>query len=101
MTALTLLIIIKIFITVFAVAIPFLFIPHHKLEKLTGFQTSNPLIFRLYGIAITALLFGYGAGIVSAEQGIFPTGIVVMGILSNFGAAFFISSTRPPDLTVF
>ncbi|MFD2167884.1 hypothetical protein ACFSJY_16645 [Thalassotalea euphylliae] len=90
MTALTLLIIIKIVVTIIAVSIPFLFVPHHKLEKLSGFETNNPLIFRLYGIAITSLLLGYGSGIISAEQGIFPTGIVVMGILSNCGAAFVI-----------
>lgn len=87
MTWLSLLLIIKIFATTILVAVPFLFFPKSSLEKLTGMAGSNPVFFRMYGVAIVALLVGYSFGIPSAESGIFPWGVTAMGTVSNSGAA--------------
>jgi hypothetical protein len=44
-----------------------------------------PLV-RLYGVSVSALLVGYAGGIAPAEAGVFPWGVVLMGIVSNVGA---------------
>jgi len=87
MTWLSLLLIIKIVVTTILVAVPFLFLPKSALEKLTGMSGNKPVFFRLYGVAIVALLVGYCFGIPSAENGIFPWGVIAMGTASNSGAA--------------
>ena len=88
MTWLTLLLILKIIVTLIFVAIPLLFLKKHKLEKLTGISATTSQFFRLYGVAIMALLIGYSFGIVSAQNYQFPWGVVIMGLFSNTGAAF-------------
>ena len=88
MTWLSLLLIAKIGITGVLVAAPFLLLPKSKLEKSTSINTPTPTFFRLYGIAITALLVGYAFGIPTAEAGHFPWGVTWMGTVSNAGAAF-------------
>ncbi|MCJ9430479.1 hypothetical protein [Kordiimonas marina] len=87
MTFLTLLLSIKITVTALMVAVPFLFLPAEKLAATMGISGQVTAIFRLYGIAITALLVGYGAGIPVAESGVFPWGVALMGLVSNAGAA--------------
>lgn len=88
MTSLSLLLIIKIGVTGLLVAAPFLILPKPKLEKALDLTAPTPVLFRLYGIAITALLVGYAFGIPAAEAGQFPWGVTCMGIVSNGGAAF-------------
>jgi hypothetical protein len=88
MSAMTLLILIKIGATIILVAGPFLLLPRPKLEAMTGSTVTSDALFRLYGIAMTALLIGYGSGLWQIQQGIFPWGIVLMGLVSNGGAAF-------------
>jgi hypothetical protein len=85
---LALLLIIKISVTALLVALPFLFAPLVRLEATTRVSTKNTLLFRLYGVAIAALLVGYGLGIPAAESGQFPWGVVFMGLVSNAGASF-------------
>ncbi len=87
MTWLSLLLIVKITVTLFTVAIPFLFFPKTMLEGITNIQAKSVAFFRLYGVAIAALLVGYTFGIDSAESGIFPWGVIWMGTISNGGAA--------------
>lgn len=87
MSCLAILLIVKIVVTALLVAAPFLFAPLTKLEAVTGSSAKSPLFFRLYGVAITALLVGYAFGIPIAERGEFPCGAVVMGLVSNAGAA--------------
>ncbi|MEM1378361.1 MAG: hypothetical protein AAGG69_13330 [Pseudomonadota bacterium] len=53
---------------------------------LTGINAETSYLFRLYGVAILSLLVGYAGGIWQASQGVFPTGIIIMGIVSNGGA---------------
>jgi hypothetical protein len=83
-----LLIIVKITVTAFFVALPFLFAPSARLEATSGVSVKSPLFFRLYGVAIVALLVGYSFGIPAAESGQFPWGVTCMGIVSNAGGAF-------------
>ena len=87
MSWLSLLLITKIGVTGLLVAAPFLFLPRSKLEKLTNITAPTSVFFRLYGVAITALLVGYAFGIPTAEDGRFPWGVVSMGTVSNGGAA--------------
>ncbi|MDB6061751.1 MAG: hypothetical protein JWM78_1854 [Verrucomicrobiaceae bacterium] len=87
MSWLSLLLIIKIGVTILFVAAPFLLLPKQKLEALTKITAPNSVFFRLYGVAVTALVVGYAFGIPSAEAGVFPHGVVWMGIVSNSGAS--------------
>jgi len=87
MTYFTLLLLVKIVVTLLLVAVPFLLLPKHLLEKSTGSQHDNVLFFRLYGVAIVALLVGYASAIPSAQSGVFSWGIALMGLVSNTGAA--------------
>lgn len=87
MTWLSIVLVVKIAVTGLLVAAPFMFSPKYKLEKLLGIAAPTPALFRLYGVAIAALLVGYGFGVAAAEAGRFPWGVVCMGIVSNGGAA--------------
>ncbi len=87
MTWLSLLLIIKIGVTGLLVAAPFLLLPKPKLERALKLTAPTPALFRLYGVAITALLVGYAFGIPAAEAGQFPWGVTCMGAVSNGGAA--------------
>jgi hypothetical protein len=97
MSWLTLLLVTKISVTAL-VALPLLFGPSAMLEATTGVSTQSPVFFRLYGVAITALLVGYGFGIPAAEHRQFPWGVVSMGLVSNAGAAYLLlrSATSRP-----
>lgn len=97
MTYFTLLLLVKIAVTLLLVAVPFLLLPKHLLEKSTSSQHDNALFFRLYGVAIVALLVGYASAIPFAQSGIFLWGIALMGLVSNTGAAallFFLGKNK-------
>ena len=49
-------------------------------------EAKNSTLFRLYGVAILALLVGYGFGVVQTLNGEFPWLAVSVGIVSNAGA---------------
>ena len=87
MSWLSLLLLTKIAVTGLLVAAPFLFLPKAMLEKVTNTTAQTSALYRLYGVAIVALLVGYAFGIPSAEVGQFPWGVVTMGTVSNGGAA--------------
>ena len=92
MSWLSLLLTVKILVTLVIVALPFLLLPRQKLEAITRMTVTTPLFFRLYGVAIFALLVGYSFGIPMAEAGNLPWGVVCMGVVSNGGAATFMIS---------
>jgi hypothetical protein len=98
MSWLSLLLVFKIVMTGLLVSVPFLLLPQPKLQEATRVMAPSPLFFRLYAIAITALLVGYGSGIPMAESGHFPWGIVFMGIVSNAGAAILLLSYSRENL---
>jgi hypothetical protein len=56
-------------------------------------------LIRLYGVAITALLVGYGFGIPTANSGQFPRGVVYMGLVSNVGAALLLLQSSKTRIT--
>lgn len=86
MTFFTLLIVIKITITLLLIAIPFLFLPLSRLTEITSCEIKEPLYFRLYGVAILSLLVGYASSISDSQNGVFPWAIAMMGLVSNGGA---------------
>ena len=87
MSPLALLLITKIVVTGILIGLPFLFLPRGLVIRLSGFEASPPALYRLYGLAIIALLVGYGGGLVETLSGSFPRGVAAMGIVSNGGAA--------------
>ena len=105
MSPLVVLLGIKIAVTFVLVGAPFLFLPADRVEKLSGFSSVSPALFRLYGVAICALLVGYAGGLVMALSGAFPWGVAAMGIVSNGGAAAVLGvnegAKRRPMLTLF
>ena len=90
MIFLSILLITKIVGTIAIASIPFLFYPQQKLEGMTQVSAANPGLFRLYGVAITALLIGYSFGLYDTLNGVFPYYAVVTGVFSNGGAALFL-----------
>lgn len=86
MTYLSLLLIIKIAVTFLIVALPFFIFSKEKIDKIFGVKDGSLAVYRLYGVAVLALLFGYGGGLWQISQGAFPTGVIIMGIVSNGGA---------------
>lgn len=81
----------KIAVTLFLLA-PLMLGPARRLGPAFSLEAAHPLIFRLYGMAIAALLVGYGFGFAAAQNGAFPWGPVVMGIVSNGGAALILAA---------
>ena len=86
MTPLSLLLVIKIVGTFFPVAAPLLILPKARIDQLSGFSPSDVSLYRLYGMAVLALLVGYLGGYFQIEAGVFPIGVLAMGFVSNAGA---------------
>jgi hypothetical protein len=60
-----------------------------RLAGTTEVAESSIRVYRLYGIAISALLVGYASGFWLLSVGQFPWGVVAMGLFSNgVGAAY-------------
>ncbi len=88
MTIIGLILGVKIAVTALLTAAPFLLLPEQRLAAM--FRVSGDgagTIFRLYGVAILALLVGYASGFWTIAEGRFPWGVVAMGLVSNTGAA--------------
>lgn len=88
MTLLLGVILFKIAVTFVFVALPFMFFPAERLNKLTGIPAKRATFYRLYGVAMLALLTGYAGGLPLLWQGIFPWAVVIMGIVSNTGVTY-------------
>lgn len=104
MTRLEVLLCVKIGFTVLTCLIPMLALRPARVAGLFGVEIGAVGLIRLYGIALAALLVGYGSGLVAAGRGEFPQGIVLMGILSNLGASGYLFATgewrRMPPLPI-
>jgi hypothetical protein len=83
MLALSVLLWIKIIVTLIWVAAPLLLLPKKTIDRLSGFEPSDPSLYRLYAVAILALLVGYFGGYRELADGGYPYGV---GIFSNAGA---------------
>ena len=73
MTPLAIVLIAKISISFLVLVIPFLLFPASKLDQLSNFNGA-PVFYRLYGMAILALLVGYSGGLYQVMNGDFPEG---------------------------
>mgnify|MGYP005826110527 CR=1 FL=1 len=87
MTRLTLLLLLKIGFTAITVVAPFLLLPADRVAEMIGALEPAPSLYRLYGVAILALLVGYSSAVPTAQRGELPRGIISMGLVSNGGAA--------------
>jgi hypothetical protein len=83
----------KIVLTGLLTAVPFLFLPASRLATTTGVAGGGETLFRLYGVAIVALLVGYASGFWILASGQFPWGVVIMGLVSNAGGAALLIGT--------
>jgi hypothetical protein len=103
MSYLGLLLVFKIGVTFLFVSAPLLLGPNELLVRRTNTTVEAVPWLRLYGVAVTALLAGYGSGFWTLAEGRFPWGIVVMGAVSNTGASAVLIATglarRTPFLT--
>jgi len=97
MTVLTALLIVKIVFTLLVISVPFLFFPVKRLNRLMQIQADSTSLYRLYGVAVTALLMAYAGGIYQVTEGVFPTAVIAMGIFSNGAATLVLGLTRVPN----
>ena len=86
MTIMTALLSAKILLTLATVALPFLVFPVARIDAEMQVEARSQALYRLYGVAILALLVGYAGGIWQVSNGVFPWGVAIMGIASNGGA---------------
>ncbi|MEO1241332.1 MAG: hypothetical protein AAFX54_05440 [Pseudomonadota bacterium] len=93
MTWLSILLVVKIAVTAALIAAPFLLAPRPVLAKRMAIETSTSAMFRLYGVAMAALLVGYGFGVAAAQAGVFPWGVAAVGVVSNGGASIALLAT--------
>lgn len=106
MSALELLLYTKILITLFTCVVPMLMLPARRVMALYHIGADAVPLVRLYGVALLALLVGYGSGVVSLWSGAIPWGILWMGIVSNLGATVTMGLTgawrkAPPLAAIF
>jgi len=81
---------VKIALTVLFWCGPMLLFPRLTMSKM-GFSDMEPIIYiRLLGVAYLALVVGYCFGLKDALYGVYPKVIVLVGIVSNGGAAMII-----------
>ncbi len=93
MTYLSLLLIAKVVVTIAVVCIPFFFFKKETLDRMSGFGSPNIAMYRLYGMAITALVVAYSGGFLQTLAGEYPAQIVAMGLASNVGASVLMVTT--------
>lgn len=93
MTWLGVLLLFKITSTALGVVGPLLLSPRARLAARLSIPAEASGLARLYGVALLALLVGYGSGLVDAWRGVFPAGVVWMGLVSNAGATVALLAT--------
>ncbi|MEM8578846.1 MAG: hypothetical protein AAGF60_13420, partial [Pseudomonadota bacterium] len=87
MTGLAALLIVKIGVTAVTIVLPLLIRPADELHETFDFGAPDLMLYRLYGVALAALLVAYGAGLAAVLAGTVPWGTLWMGLVSNGGAA--------------
>ncbi|WP_109355486.1 hypothetical protein [Sphingorhabdus sp. EL138] len=86
MSRLTLLLVFKIIFSLGTLVLPFLILPADRVADMLGTEPM-PLLYKLYGVGISAILVGYASAIPAAQRGELPSGILLMGLVSNAGGA--------------
>ena len=77
----------KILVTLVFLVGPFMFLRAEALDDLSGFGHPIPAFYRLYAMALLALVVAYTGGLLQAFEGTYPAIVVAMGLTSNIGAA--------------
>lgn len=93
MTYLALVLVFKMAITALTVSAPLLLLTGDRVRARFGIGEDALPLARLYGVSVTALLVGYAGGFAPAQSGVFPWGVVLMGIVSNLGATVCLVAT--------
>lgn len=93
MTWLSLLLVFKIVVTLFSSVLPLLLLSRPAVARQLEIDVAAVPYLRLYAVALLALLVGYASGLQTAETGVFPDGVVRMGIVSNVGATLGLLTT--------
>lgn len=86
MNSLEIVFIIKIGFTLVLWCLPLLMLPENLLIQLGLPKPSTILFLRLLGMAYFALVVGYCFGLMETLNGVHPTNVVWVGIVSNGGA---------------
>ncbi|MBO9464297.1 hypothetical protein J7443_03570 [Tropicibacter sp. R15_0] len=89
MSPLALLLTVKILLTLPLIGL-FGFATNARLNNLTGQWGQDPLIYRLYAVALSALLVGYLGALFAVLDLQVPWGMLWVGLVSNAGAALMI-----------
>lgn len=93
MTWLSLLLVFKIVVTLLSSVLPLLLLSAPSVARRLEIEVAAVPYLRLYAVALLALLVGYAGGLQTAESGLFPDGVVRMGIVSNVGATLMLLHT--------
>lgn len=83
MTLLDIVLAVKILGTGLLAGLPLTLLPAARLSSNLNVDSNAVPYLRLYGVAIIALLVGYSSGFSTFNNGVFPLGVVLMGIVSN------------------
>lgn len=92
MSFLALLLIVKIAVTLVLVVVPLILAAPDWITRFSGLKGDTAL-FRLYGMALLALLVGYAMALWGHWQGDDVVWVVPMGMVSNGGAALILLTT--------
>lgn len=87
MTPLIIVLSTKIIVSLILVVLPFLLMPKEQLNRLTDIEAKDDTLYRLYALAILALLVGYTGAFIQAWHAVYPLTILIMGLVSNGSAA--------------
>ncbi|MEO1335159.1 MAG: hypothetical protein AAFV29_05930 [Myxococcota bacterium] len=93
MTLLSVLLTIKVLVTLVTIALPFIVLPKSTLDRIAGFGQPDTAFYRLYGTAVLALIVAYSGGIYQISMGIYPGAVIAMGLVSNAGATIILIAT--------
>lgn len=86
MQLLDILLLVKIAVTMVFVALPYLCLTDRQIAHVLGEPPKDRPLQRLYATALLALCVAYASGLSWWRADDFPTGIVLMGLVSNGGA---------------
>ncbi len=101
MTYLSVVLLFKITITLATIVLPFMVFPKEKLNKLTQVQAASVTLFRLYGVAVLAILVAYAGGIYQLSLGELPITVLLMGLVSNAGAVLVLIISKAVERSLF
>ena len=94
MSVLSVVLIVKIAVTLIFVILPFLTQPLSVNADRYGVTAKSALIFELYCAALIALLVNYSFGFYDTLNSVYPRTVVIVGVVSNIGASIALFKAR-------